>query len=206
MDHKRLALSAALVAAGGLFSGSNFLGLVALSMVSLSLSLQGYTLSGTFLGVYNSNDLTVKFEKTSGSSFPYKFIVKLYEPRDFTDFYYEYDPGQVGFSKYLVKVVTKAGCCYKREVPTLKTPVRGVAGLKERIIPPGVQNYRRGSDKSSYIKYIEFIFYLDKGDTENFPKFKNVAKLGNFVMVGGSAVTKKPEGSGGNWFKFSPSY
>lgn len=196
MHPVHLAFSAMFAAFAGMTFGSTLLGLLALSLAALSLSYQGHPLMSFFMASYYANDLVVSFDKTR---YPYKFIVTLYKPLSFTDFYYEYDPANVAFSRYMVKVKGKNGW-YKGNVPQTLSPNQGIAGIKEKIYPPGVQNFS-GSD----IEYIEYTFYLDEADYASIKnKFKNVGKNGKFVMTGGNSVNEKTADSV-NWFKYSPS-
>lgn len=177
MTFLHLALGTLFSAFTGIYIGTDLAGWLAVGMAVLSLS------QGSFLGAYTPNTLTVKFDKSR-----LQWIFTLRDPTHFTNFMYSWNE-DVNFTSYtLIK---------RYENGKGQTKESGAAPFNRTILLH--QNYT-GNPK---ISAIELTLTLDPNDTSNRSKFKNAAKLGNFLLSGGGSLLKKSEDAV-DWFKNSP--
>lgn len=192
MNALQLALGALASSFAGIYFGSSLLGLLGIFAATLSLAHQGHPL-GTLLGISGPPDRVEAEFRQSRDGKPHQLIVSYIDPLPFTDFFFTYDPSEVGFSAYMVQITTPNGF-YAGKNPTV---IRSNKGSPDPTNPhklriSALQNYSRPSDKRTHVNKIVFVFFLDPVDTSNLPKFKNLLQKGQFVKVGGTAYYKVP--------------
>lgn len=196
MTPLKLAFLAISTAFAGMYLGSSLLGMIAISLASLSIIHQGHPLSNTLLAdVPAYNDLMTCSYKVENNKQNYVWIIKYWQPLAFNEFKYVYPVSDVYFDEYSIQPVYTSWSNPNFNLNRRGTADKGgiVFGESDKLAVSTISTYTRPEGQPQFLKYIvlQFFFYVKSDPTQHnelLQKFKALPTKGQFRKYSNSTT------------------